>query len=63
MTDDELIKAELNARIKAQARVKDVTPPERSRLSCNRGNEWLRLRSLLKSKGLKPIPLEGKPND
>jgi hypothetical protein len=54
MTDAELLKAETSARDNSHAKVRDVTPPEKSRIACLRANEWLMLMEEIKRRGLKP---------
>ena len=55
MTDAQLIAAESRARENAQAKVRNVTPAEKSRIACLRANEWLMLMNEIAKRGLNPF--------
>ena len=52
MTDAQLLQAETAARENAHAKVRDVTPAEKSRIACLRANDWLSLMDEIKRRGL-----------
>lgn len=55
MTDAELLTAETSVRANAHAKVRDVTPPEKSRIACQRANEWLMHMAEIQRRGLSPV--------
>ena len=55
MTNDELLLREVKARENAHAKVRDVTPAEKSRIACSRAEEWLELMGEIKRRGLQRI--------
>tara|TARA_R110000851_G_scaffold1876_2_gene7352 strand:+ start:465 stop:635 length:171 start_codon:yes stop_codon:yes gene_type:complete len=55
MKDSDLLKSELLARENARAKVRDVSPAEKSRIACQRAEKWLRVMDEIEKRGLKPL--------
>lgn len=54
LTDEDLLEHEQQAYYNAKDKVREVTPPEKSRVACTRANEWLDYYAEIKKRNLTP---------